>query len=301
LYGDLPSAKGTTPISGLKPAFQPKIQPRLVPVKAAVNQLQAQKPVTPAARMAPIVPRALRVQKLPLAPAASRPRPQRKLASAQSSESVPFFKRQDSSLEEQIRDEYNPARPNDYEEFCVDRERKKKEAEEGAKWSQRREVDVPRAVERPTDQKLDLHASVDDMYARRLAMSQAGGGRGVTAPSSGWVSTPKRQKQEAPPSCLVMMRNMVGKGEVDADLRGEIAEECTKFGPVLKCVVHEISSSTVSDDEAVRIFVLFGNLAAAQKASKVMDGRFFGGRIVKASYYDESVFDRGDYDVQPPY
>ena len=34
---------------------------------------------------------------------------------------------------------------------------------------------------------------------------------------------------------------MVGPGEVDEDLEPETAEECTKYGKVIKCVIFEVS------------------------------------------------------------
>lgn len=36
------------------------------------------------------------------------------------------------------------------------------------------------------------------------------------------------------------MQNMVGPGEVDEDLEPETAEECTKYGKVIKCVIFEV-------------------------------------------------------------
>ena len=33
---------------------------------------------------------------------------------------------------------------------------------------------------------------------------------------------------------------MVGPGEVDDDLEPETAEECTKYGKVVKCVIFEL-------------------------------------------------------------
>lgn len=33
---------------------------------------------------------------------------------------------------------------------------------------------------------------------------------------------------------------MVGPGEVDKDLEPETAEECTKYGKVIKCVIFEV-------------------------------------------------------------
>ena len=37
------------------------------------------------------------------------------------------------------------------------------------------------------------------------------------------------------------MQNMVGPGEVDDDLQPEVAEECSKYGEVVKCLVFEVS------------------------------------------------------------
>lgn len=35
---------------------------------------------------------------------------------------------------------------------------------------------------------------------------------------------------------------MVGPGEVDEDLEPETAEECTKYGKVIKCMIFEVKS-----------------------------------------------------------
>ena len=35
---------------------------------------------------------------------------------------------------------------------------------------------------------------------------------------------------------------MVGPGEVDEGLEGETAEECSKYGKVIKCVIFEVST-----------------------------------------------------------
>ena len=34
---------------------------------------------------------------------------------------------------------------------------------------------------------------------------------------------------------------MVGPGEVDEDLQPETAEECSKYGPVAKVIIYEVS------------------------------------------------------------
>jgi len=56
---------------------------------------------------------------------------------------------------------------------------------------------------------------------------------------------------------------MVGPGEVDAELEGETANECEKYGPVDKVAIKEIR--TLPPDESVRIFVKFARRDAASR------------------------------------
>jgi hypothetical protein len=58
---------------------------------------------------------------------------------------------------------------------------------------------------------------------------------------------------------------MVGKGEADEDLEAEITEECSKHGKVVKCTVRELPQA--AEDEAVRIFVHFAEVASAVKGA----------------------------------
>ena len=82
---------------------------------------------------------------------------------------------------------------------------------------------------------------------------------------------------------------MVGPGEVDSELEPEVREECqSKYGDVNKVVIREFFN--VPDDEAVRIFVEFKRIEAAIKALVDLNGRFFGGRQVKACFYDQEKF-----------
>ncbi|KAA3679768.1 splicing factor 45 [Paragonimus westermani] len=66
-------------------------------------------------------------------------------------------------------------------------------------------------------------------------------------------------------SCVILLRNMCGPGEVDDDLEPETAEECAKYGKVISCLIFELPDA--SDDEAVRIFVEFDSDDAATKVS----------------------------------
>ncbi|KAJ3612407.1 hypothetical protein NHX12_020683 [Muraenolepis orangiensis] len=65
------------------------------------------------------------------------------------------------------------------------------------------------------------------------------------------------------PTKVVILRNMVGRGEVDEDLEGETKEECEKYGKVTKCVIFEIP--LVMEEEAVRIFLEFERVESAIK------------------------------------
>ncbi|KAJ3038460.1 hypothetical protein HK097_003161 [Rhizophlyctis rosea] len=96
------------------------------------------------------------------------------------------------------------------------------------------------------------------------------------------------------PTPVILLTNMVGPGEVDDDLERETAEECGRFGRVVKCVVHEVRHQHVPEMEAVRIFVRFADTASAERAKNDLNGRFFGGRVVTASFYDVGRFDRSD-------
>lgn len=64
---------------------------------------------------------------------------------------------------------------------------------------------------------------------------------------------------------LVILQNMVGRGEVDEDLQNETAEECSKFGPVIQCVVDESNDEKTVETDAVRIFIEFENVPTAIK------------------------------------
>lgn len=82
---------------------------------------------------------------------------------------------------------------------------------------------------------------------------------------------------------------MVGAGDVDAELEGETREEChAKYGDVVSVVINEINN--VAPEEAVRIFVEFKRIESAIKAVVDLNGRFFGGRQVKAGFFPFTKF-----------
>ncbi|XP_015589579.1 splicing factor 45 [Cephus cinctus] len=114
----------------------------------------------------------------------------------------------------------------------------------------------------------------------------------------GQQSQVQPQPQEEPsiteimksPSKVVLLRNMVGPGEVDEDLEPEVKDECnTKYGDVARVIIHEVIDAPA--EEAVRIFVEFKRIESAIKAVVDLNGRFFGGRQVKAGFYSSEKLD----------
>lgn len=78
------------------------------------------------------------------------------------------------------------------------------------------------------------------------------------------------------PSKVIMLRNMVGPGEVDDELEPEVKEECNrKYGEVV--TVHIVEMPNVTPEETVRIFVEFTRIESAIKGLVDLNGRFFGG------------------------
>ncbi|XP_041935138.1 splicing factor 45 [Alosa alosa] len=129
-----------------------------------------------------------------------------------------------------------------------------------------------------------LGAAAEAQKKTAAAAAAAAGGAGA---ASGSEPNPLTEILKCPTK-VVILRNMVGRGEVDEDLEAETKEECEKYGKVTKCVIFEIAN--VTDDEAVRIFLEFERVESAIKAVVDLNGRYFGGRVVKACFYNLDKF-----------
>ncbi|KAG6494218.1 hypothetical protein ZIOFF_049237 [Zingiber officinale] len=102
---------------------------------------------------------------------------------------------------------------------------------------------------------------------------------------------------ELPAVSLDLPQAEVGPGEVDDELEDEVASECTKYGTVTRVLIFEITQENFPAEESVRIFVQFERPEEATKALIDLGGRFFGGRTVHASFYDEERF--GNNELAP--
>lgn len=215
-------------------------------------------------------------------------------------------------------EEYDPAKPNDYDEFCRRRMRQKAEEE----MERRRQETIARqqqAAKPPEPQ--------EDDFATRMMKKMGWKGEGLGKEGQG-IAAPlvmkktdaragvivEGQKREAPtaqppgqpeqkkanqgfnraPTRVLLLNNMVGAGEVDEDLEEETGEEAGKYGKLRRCVIKEIKG--LPDDQAVRIFLEYEKVEDATKALVDMNGRYFGGRTVRARFYDEERFAKGDLD-----
>lgn len=119
-------------------------------------------------------------------------------------------------------------------------------------------------------------------------------------------------------SRVIILRNMVGPEDVDETLQEEIQEECSKYGVVDRVIIYNEKQSDNVDDDAeiiVKIFVEFSQMsgkfesdfndycvnnfddfvAEAESARDALNGRYFGGRMVKAQLYDQALFDHSDF------
>merc|ERR1711990_337587 len=90
---------------------------------------------------------------------------------------------------------------------------------------------------------------------------------------------------------VICLRNMIGPDEVDEALEGEVTEECNNYGQVTKVVIYqEKQSDDPSAETIVKIFVQFTQPESVESARQSLGGRFFSGRKINATPYDQNMF-----------
>lgn len=88
-------------------------------------------------------------------------------------------------------------------------------------------------------------------------------------------------------------------GQVDDSLEDEVGEECSKYGQISSILIFEVTEPGYPPEQAVRIFVQFERMESAMKALIDLEGRFFGGRTVRATFFQESRFEQQDLAPNP--
>ena len=87
-------------------------------------------------------------------------------------------------------------------------------------------------------------------------------------------------------------RNKVDHGS--AVCGPQVGEECSKYGTVQRVVIFEVTEDGFPAELAVRIFIEFDRIESATKALVDLEGRFFGGRSVRANFYSEQKLDNDE-------
>ena len=107
------------------------------------------------------------------------------------------------------------------------------------------------------------------------------------------------QQPSRPEARVIILKNIVGPGEVDETLDEEIGVECSKHGEVLSVVIFEVTEKSYPQHAAVRVFVEFKSVKAAIAAVNDLNGRYFGGRVVHADFFNVDKFEGNDLAPEP--
>mmetsp|Transcript_37387 Transcript_37387/g.69648 ORF Transcript_37387/g.69648 Transcript_37387/m.69648 type:complete len:371 (+) Transcript_37387:139-1251(+) len=206
---------------------------------------------------------------------------------------------------------YDPHRPNDYLEWCAERldNKRAKRLEEENRLVLEAMEDSRKKLE---DERSSAMKSGDIKRLEASAVISAGRGRGVmnlpawmtSQLNSSAVNEQQQKEHDQPqhcpaprkrslftnPSTILLLSNINKK--VDADIEKEMEQECQKYGSIRMCLVREVSLQTdrIADNDEVCVYVCFYKQESAVRAFRDLDGRYFDGRQIVATFYDEDIF-----------
>jgi splicing factor 45 len=151
-----------------------------------------------------------------------------------------------------------------------------------------------------------LYAKVD----KRKKKSDAEGGGYVTPAGTGKIlggqkSKVKHEEEEGKfgaMSEVVKLEGMLRGLDLDFELSREgggiiqeIGEECAeKYGSVERVYIDRDGGERQATDGAI-VFVQFVSQLSALRAVNALEGRVFGGNVIKAKFWDREKFDQGRY------
>ncbi|ETV94503.1 hypothetical protein, variant 3 [Aphanomyces invadans] len=106
-------------------------------------------------------------------------------------------------------------------------------------------------------------------------------------------------KATVTPTQVIVLGNMVQPAELEdddefADLKEDIEEECNKFGKVVALEVPRPKTGETILGVG-KVFVRFESVEGAEKATKALTGRKFGGNIVQVEYMSLAKFETQDF------
>ncbi|KAJ1458043.1 hypothetical protein M885DRAFT_513587 [Pelagophyceae sp. CCMP2097] len=228
-----------------------------------------------------------------------------------------------SVVEAPVEDPYDPTAPNDYAEVQKERDVKRS--------LERRERQRQTHLERLESDQERL-ASERQEALKAYDLAQVAGGRGGVSNLPAWMKSEKQLEREsalgggdeparppapaapavapavaaapdaarAPtkrpvskrPTRVLLLKNMVAPGDVDAELTAETSAECSKYGAVDGCRVLELAGAP--EIEAVRLYIKFASRNDSVKAFLDLEGRFFAGRKISCEFFDEARYDASD-------
>jgi RNA recognition motif-containing protein len=89
-------------------------------------------------------------------------------------------------------------------------------------------------------------------------------------------------------SKVILILNMTD--ELDEESEQDVREEASRFGTIVDFVQHHCPESLYK----IQFYLKFQTPAAAERALKTFDGRFYNGKKLIATYYSEKEFDKNN-------
>eukprot|EP00933_Yihiella_yeosuensis_P017442 TRINITY_DN14570_c0_g1_i1.p1 TRINITY_DN14570_c0_g1~~TRINITY_DN14570_c0_g1_i1.p1 ORF type:complete len:419 (+),score=115.13 TRINITY_DN14570_c0_g1_i1:239-1495(+) len=106
------------------------------------------------------------------------------------------------------------------------------------------------------------------------------------------------KKLNRSPTRVVLLTNFQHKGESKDNLKARAQRKGSTFGKIRSCHVIEVEGAP--EEERFRVFLEFDTSQKASKAYMSMNGQVHEGRAIKARFYDEERFERGDFEKSAP-
>ena len=148
----------------------------------------------------------------------------------------------------------------------------------------------------------EQHLNWEDILAKYLSGELQPSNFGATATTDsntmtndGFAEPPPIAASNAPASRIVELRNMLSMEDLNnpeeyQDILDDTTEQCREFGTLVSVIIPR-------NDEigATKIFLEYQTIDDAAKAIAGLQGRTFDGRLVEATFFDETKFANRDY------